>query len=195
MAWWSGASSRPPPRLWTRRGCGRSPLGTTRTARRRTAMRRPARLRWQRSLRVGDGNSKTVARKIPGASIGARKPSHGEFDAIAGEFAPGFDLRHVGRLGKAAEHFTRLFARFLARQRERLAPEGVARPRFERFGRAAGDVAGAVGPVHLHPPRKCNAECPIPRRPVGSISDSAMALLVLMGAPWPPNIYSATPIQ
>jgi len=35
---------------------GRSPSGATRTARRRTAMQRRARLRWRPSLRAGDGN-------------------------------------------------------------------------------------------------------------------------------------------
>jgi len=39
-----------------RRGYGRWPSGTTRVARRRTAMRRHERQRWQRSLGPGDGN-------------------------------------------------------------------------------------------------------------------------------------------
>jgi hypothetical protein len=38
-----------------RRGCGHWPLGSTRTARPRTATRRPARPRWRRSPRVGGG--------------------------------------------------------------------------------------------------------------------------------------------
>ena len=43
-------------------------------------------------------------------SIRAGKPPHGEFDAIAGQHAPGLDLGHVGGLGETAEHFARLFA-------------------------------------------------------------------------------------
>jgi|SRR6476620_10163908 hypothetical protein len=66
-------------------------------------------------------------------SIRARKPPQGELDAFAGEFAPGFDLGHVGRFGKAAEHFARLLPRLLARQREGLASKRVAWPRAERF--------------------------------------------------------------
>src|SRR5262245_38492230 len=81
-------------------------------------------------------------------SVRARKPAHGEFDAIAGEFAPGFDLGHVGRLGKAAEYLARLFARLLARQRESLAAEGVARARLQRFCRAAGDIGRRATGAH-----------------------------------------------
>src|SRR5262249_25132028 len=84
-------------------------------------------------------------------SIRAGKPSHGEFDAIAGKLAPGFDLGHVGRLGKAAKHFTRLCARLLARQREGLAPKRVARPRMQRFRRAASDVGGTTAGAHDTP--------------------------------------------
>src|SRR5215831_11567495 len=47
-------------------------------------------------------------------SVRARKPAHSELDAVAGEFTPGFDLGYVRRLGKAAEHFSRLFPRLLA---------------------------------------------------------------------------------
>jgi hypothetical protein len=54
-----GRSSTPTPRLLGRRGCGRSPSGTTRTARRRTAMSQHGRPRWRRSRKVG-GASKGV---------------------------------------------------------------------------------------------------------------------------------------
>src|SRR5262245_24055940 len=84
-------------------------------------------------------------------SIRAGKPSHGEFDAIAGKLAPGFDLGHVGRLGKAAKHFTRLCARLLARQREGLAPERIAWPHTQRFRRAASDVGGTTAGAHDTP--------------------------------------------
>src|SRR5262249_17715623 len=91
-------------------------------------------------------------------SIGAGKPSHGKFDAIAGKLAPGFDLRHIGGLGKAAKYLTRLFPRLLARQREGLAPESVARRRAQRFGRAASDVGGTTAGGPDAPPPQCNAE-------------------------------------
>src|SRR5215472_16466887 len=84
-------------------------------------------------------------------SIRAGKPSHGEFDATAGKLAPGFDLGHVGRLGKPAKHFTRLCARLLARQRQGLAPERVAWPRTQRFRRAASDVGGTTAGAHGTP--------------------------------------------
>src|SRR5215471_888044 len=92
------------------------------------------------------------------ASIGAGKPSHGEFDAIAGKLAPGLDLRHIGGLGKAAKYLTCLFPRLLARQREGLAPESVARSRAQRFRRAASDVGGTTAGAHDAPRRQCNAE-------------------------------------
>src|SRR5262249_14668442 len=43
------------------RGCRRWPTAITRTARRRTATRRRARLRWQHSPRAGDGNRAAAA--------------------------------------------------------------------------------------------------------------------------------------
>src|SRR5215469_1620358 len=92
------------------------------------------------------------------ASIGAGKPSHGEFDAIAGKLAPGLDLRHIGGLGKAAKYLTRLFPRLLARQREGLAAECVARPRAQRFRGAASDVGGTPAGAHDTPHQQCNAE-------------------------------------
>jgi hypothetical protein len=66
-------------------------------------------------------------------SIRARKPAHGEFDSIARKFAPGFNLGHVGRFGEAAKHFTCFLTRFLSRQCEGLAPEGVARPHNDQM--------------------------------------------------------------
>src|SRR5215471_7038772 len=93
-------------------------------------------------------------------SVRARKPAHGEFDAIAGEFAPGFDLGHVGRLGKAAEHLARLFTRLLARQRESLAAEGVARAGLQRFCRAAGDVGRTAAGTHDSLTLQCRVKEP-----------------------------------
>jgi len=43
---------------WRRRGCGRSPSDSTRTAGRRTATGRRARPRWRRSRRVGAGSER-----------------------------------------------------------------------------------------------------------------------------------------
>src|SRR5262245_38740834 len=91
-------------------------------------------------------------------SIRARKPPHGELDAFAGEFAPGFDLGHVGRFGKAAEHFARLLPRLLARQREGLASKRVAWPRTERFRRAASDIGGTTTDTHDSLIPQCRAE-------------------------------------
>ena len=91
-----------------------------------------------------------AGRRAPRAtSIRAGKTPHGEFDAIAGQHPPGFDLGHVGGLGKPAEHLTRLLARGLARQRKGLAPERVARAHVagERFRRASGDVGRTAGGV------------------------------------------------
>src|SRR4029077_3744853 len=79
--------------------------------------------------------------------IRARQPPHGELDAVAGQLTPGFDLGHIGSLGKAAEEFARLLARRLARQREGLAAEAFARARTagERSAGASGDIGGAGG--------------------------------------------------
>jgi hypothetical protein len=52
----SVASSSLPHRPWARHGFGRWPMPTSKTARRLTATRRHARLRWQRSRRVGGAN-------------------------------------------------------------------------------------------------------------------------------------------
>jgi hypothetical protein len=43
-------------------GCGRSPLGITKTARRRTATSRRARPRWPRSPGVGGGSDQKAPR-------------------------------------------------------------------------------------------------------------------------------------
>jgi hypothetical protein len=48
-----GASCEQPRRPKERRGCGRSPLGIMRTARRRTATSRCARARWRHSREAG----------------------------------------------------------------------------------------------------------------------------------------------
>src|SRR5580700_23566 len=58
-------------------------------------------------------------------SIGGRQPTDDKFDLVTGDLAPRFDLRHVGRFGEALEPFTRLGARFVARQAKGLAPPGV----------------------------------------------------------------------
>jgi hypothetical protein len=55
MASLSAASYAQPQRRSERHGCGRSPLGIMRIARRRTATRRRARQRWLRSSRAGGG--------------------------------------------------------------------------------------------------------------------------------------------
>src|SRR4029077_6838585 len=55
MAWWLAASLKSGSAV-ERRGCGRWPRGTTRTAHPHTAMRRRARLRWRLLQRAGDGN-------------------------------------------------------------------------------------------------------------------------------------------
>src|SRR5262245_50758561 len=68
---------RPAPRQSARPGCGLSPSGTTKTARRRTATRRRARLRWRRLLRAGGGNRAALPLARPLASfqaVGAISP-------------------------------------------------------------------------------------------------------------------------
>src|SRR5262245_43162306 len=108
----------------------------------------------------------TARRYVP--SIRAGKPSHSEFDAVSGKLAPGFDLGHVGRLGKAAKHFPRLLPRFLARQRESLASKRVARARTQPFRRAAGDIGGTATGTHDSSIYKSRAER-LPRRVVTSL--------------------------
>src|SRR5215213_5161279 len=54
-------------------------------------------------------------------SIRRRQPPHRELDPPVRQFAPAFDLGHVGRLGIAAEHLARLFARLRSALAARLA--------------------------------------------------------------------------
>src|ERR1051326_2626103 len=83
-----------------------------------------------------------VGRRGPGRwLIRARQPPHGELDGAVRQFAPAVDRGHVGGLGKAAEHLTRLFARGLARQRKRLTPVRIAARRFQSRA-IAGHSAG-----------------------------------------------------
>ena len=74
---WQHHSCTPPPhRGSVSRGCGRSPAVTTTNARRPTAMRQRARLRWRHSPRDGHGNRRALLRErhrhglasFPGAS-------------------------------------------------------------------------------------------------------------------------------
>src|SRR5215208_1931252 len=81
-------------------------------------------------------------------SIRRRQPPHRELDPPVRQFAPAFDLGHVGRLGIAAEHLARLFARLLARQRKSLAPERVGLALAQRLGGAARDVGGSSAGTH-----------------------------------------------
>src|SRR5262245_18314725 len=73
-------------------------------------------------------------------SVCARQPPHREFDAVTRQHSPGFDLSHIGRLGKAAKQLARLLARGLPWQREGLAPK-----RASAVGRAASDIRWATG--------------------------------------------------
>ena len=78
--------------------------------------------------------------------IRARQPADGEFDLVAGQDPPALDLGLVGRLGKAAEHFARLFPGRLARQRKGLAPKRTgAGPSGHQSGRLSGDVERTPG--------------------------------------------------
>ena len=78
----------------------------------------------------------------PRRSIRGRQPAHDELDLVSGEFSPGFDLGHVGRLGETLEPFARLCPRFVARQAKSLPPPGgVGRRRGRsvcRVGRRRG---------------------------------------------------------
>src|SRR3954470_23217614 len=82
------------------------------------------------------------------ASIGGGQPPHRELDPPVGQFAPAFDLGHVGGLGKPAEYLARLFARLLARQRERLAAERIGFALAQRLRGAARDVCGSSAGTH-----------------------------------------------
>jgi hypothetical protein len=55
-------------------------------------------------------------------SIGAGQAADREFDAAAGEFAPGFDFRHVGRLRELREIGARFDPCLAALERIGLAP-------------------------------------------------------------------------
>jgi hypothetical protein len=69
-----------------------------------------------RALQLRGSASRFSDAALCGASsIRGGQTPHGEFDASIGQFAPAFDLGHVGRLGKAAEYLARLRARLLAR--------------------------------------------------------------------------------
>src|SRR5262249_20132895 len=57
----SAASSRSIQLQPERHGCGRWPLATTKTAGRRTAMRRAAKPRWPRSQKAGGGSGRDEA--------------------------------------------------------------------------------------------------------------------------------------
>jgi hypothetical protein len=59
---------------------------------------------------------------FPARSIGAGQTPDREFDAAAGEFAPGFDFRHVGRFRELREIGARLDPRRAALERIGLAP-------------------------------------------------------------------------
>jgi len=76
-------------------------------------------------------------------SVRAREVPH-RVDAVTGQHSPGFDLSHIGRLGKAAKQLARLLARGLPWQREGLAPK-----RASAVGRAASDIPWATG-GHAH---------------------------------------------
>src|SRR5262245_53803689 len=83
------------------------------------------------------------------SSVGGRQATHGELDTAVGKLAPGFDFRHVGGLGKAAEQLARLVARGLARQRERVAAKSCrAVAASEPLCGAAGDVGRSARSVH-----------------------------------------------
>src|SRR5450830_1224642 len=56
--------------------------------------------------RLGRGGSRSVRR---------RQPPHGEFDHVVRQFAPAFNLGHVGGLRVAIEKFARLGAGLRAR--------------------------------------------------------------------------------
>src|ERR1041385_7606056 len=88
------------------------------------------------------------ARAANTRSVRRRQPPHRELNAPVGQFAPDFDLGHVGGLGEAAEHLARLFARLLARQREGLAPERVV-ALAQRLGGACRKVRRCPAATHL----------------------------------------------
>src|ERR1700733_10091917 len=74
-------------------------------------------------------------------SISGRQPADDEFDPIAGELAPGFDLGHISCFGEALAPFARLGARFVTRQAKGLPPPGVLSPRCGRTPAAPTDDA------------------------------------------------------
>jgi hypothetical protein len=76
-------------------------------------------------------------------SIRAGQAADREFDAAAGEFAPGFDFRHVGRLRELREIGARFDPCLAAFERIGLAPPSVhvgRRLRPRPFGETARDV-------------------------------------------------------
>src|SRR5690606_8248069 len=61
-------------------------------------------------------------------SVGARQAAHGEFDPVALERAPAFDLGPVGRLRPCVEPFPRLAPRLRPVEAEGFAHERSAAP-------------------------------------------------------------------
>src|SRR5205085_3477216 len=93
--------------------------------------------------------NRLYAKRAALSLIRRRQAPHGELDAPVGEFAPAFDLGHVGGLGVAAKHLAGLLARLFARQREGLAPERVAvRASTQRLGGVGCDVGGSSPGAH-----------------------------------------------
>src|SRR5438270_13459268 len=89
-----------------------------------------------------------MTQRVCPALIRRRQPPHRELDAPVGQFAPAFDLGHVGGPGKAAEHLARLGACVLARECEGLAPERVGLAFAQRLGGASCDVGGSSALAH-----------------------------------------------
>src|SRR6266852_1297892 len=78
--------------------------------------------------------------------VGAAQPSHCEFDVAIGQFAPAFDLAHIGGLGIAGEEVARLGPRLVARQGEGLTQIAVIQL-LPPAGHPVGKIARARGHV------------------------------------------------
>src|ERR1700742_3195800 len=74
-----------------------------------------------------DAQPAMAAAAKKGRSIRARQPAHGEFDRAIRQFAPAFDLAHIGGRRIGLQKGPGPGAGLLSRQREGLAQEAVRR--------------------------------------------------------------------
>src|SRR3984957_193498 len=98
----------------------------------------------RRALKNPDSGRARGLLTLKSRSISGRQPTDDEFDPIAGELAPGFDLGHIGCFGEALEPFARLGARLVARQAKGLPPPGALSGRRRTPAAPTDDALGEI---------------------------------------------------